>query len=157
MPQTGMEIRVDDLVSPQVQALLAEHLRAMHEIGPQESVHALDLDALRKPEITFWTAWREGELLGFCALQRLDARHGEIKSMRTSDAHRRAGVARRLLEHIIEEARARAYIRVSLETGSMSEFVPARRLYESFGFVYCGPFADYIEDPNSSFMTLKLR
>jgi putative acetyltransferase len=157
MPQTEMQIRIDDLGTAEVYALLAEHLSNMHEIGPPESVHALDLDALRKPEITLWTAWREGMLLGCAALKELDATHGEIKSMRTADAHRRTGVARRLLEHIIGEARKRSYEWLSLETGSMPEFEPARRLYESHGFVYCGPFADYVEDTSSSFMSLRLR
>lgn len=156
MPQTEMQIRVDDLVAAEVHSLLAEHLRSMNEIGPPESVHALDLDALRRPEITFWTAWREGELLGCGALKELDAAHGEIKSMRTAEAHRRTGVAKALLEHTIGEARKRSYKWLGLETGSMPEFEPARRLYESFGFVYCGPFADYVDDPNSSFMSLEL-
>ena len=128
----------------------------MYEISPPESVHALDLAALRKPEITFWTAWRDGELLGCGALKALDATHGEIKSMRTASAHRRTGVGRAVLEHIFAEARARSYARLSLETGSMEAFAPARRLYESFGFAYCPPFGDYTEDPNSVFMTRAL-
>jgi putative acetyltransferase len=148
-----MRIRVDDLSGRQVHALLEEHLRGMHELSPPESVHALDLDALRRPEITFWTAWAGDELLGCGALKELAPAHGEIKSMRTAAAQRRQGVGTAMLEHIVAEARARAYARLSLETGSMDAFAPARRLYESFGFAYCGPFADYVPDPNSVFMT----
>jgi len=151
-----MEIRSDDLAGPEIRELLAEHLRSMHELSPPESVHALDLAALRGSDITFWTAWSNSELLGCGALKELSPAHGEIKSMRTRSARRRQGVARAMLQHIIAEARARSYARLSLETGSMEAFEPARRLYEAFGFGYCPPFADYIEDPNSSFMTLEL-
>jgi putative acetyltransferase len=149
-------IRVDDLAGPEIRALLEEHLRNMHELSPPESVHALDLAALRKPEITFWTAWSRGELLGCGALKELDRTHGEVKSMRTAPAKRRTGVGTAMLEHIIAEARARSYARLSLETGSMAAFAPARRLYESFGFTYCAPFADYTDDPNSVFMSRML-
>jgi putative acetyltransferase len=151
-----MLIRVDDLSGPEIRALLEEHLRNMHELSPPESVHALDLAGLRRPEITFWTAWEERTLVGCGALKELDRGHGEVKSMRTASAHRRKGVGRAMLEHIIAEARARSYARLSLETGSMAAFLPARRLYESFGFAYCAPFADYTDDPNSAFMTLAL-
>jgi putative acetyltransferase len=149
-----MDIRRDDLRGPEIRALLEEHLRNMHEISPPESVHALDLAALRHPAITFWTAWSGTELLGCGALKELDPRHGEIKSMRTATAHRRKGVARAMLEHILGEARSRGYRRLSLETGSQPQFLPARHLYESVGFTCCAPFADYAEDPNSVFMTL---
>jgi putative acetyltransferase len=152
----AMLIRVDDLAGPEISALLDEHLRSMYELSPPESVHALDLAGLRAPEIMFWTAWAEGELLGCGALKALDPSHGEVKSMRTALARRRTGVGRAMLEHIIAEARARSYARLSLETGSMEAFAPARRLYESFGFTYCGPFADYSDDPNSVFMTRTL-
>jgi putative acetyltransferase len=151
-----MEIRRDDLSGPEIRALLEEHLRNMYELSPPESVHALDLTALRKPDVTFWTVWSDGELLGCGALKELDRRHGEIKSMRTSMAHRRMGVARAMVEHIIAEAQRRAYGRLSLETGSQPEFQPARRLYESFGFTHCPPFGDYREDPNSVFLTRAL-
>ena len=148
-----MDIRRDDLRGPEIRALLEEHLRDMHEISPPESVHALDLEALRHPSITFWTAWSGTELLGCGALKELDPTHAEIKSMRTVATRRRSGVARALLRHIVTQAGARAYRRLSLETGSQPEFEPARRLYESFGFGYCPPFADYAEDPNSVFMS----
>ena len=148
-----MQIRLDDLSGPEVHALLEEHLRSMAELSPPESVHALDLEALRRPEISFWTAWSDDGLRGCGALKELGPRHGEVKSMRTSSDHRRKGVAKALLDHIILEARKRSYERLSLETGSFAAFEPARRLYESFGFAYCSPFADYREDPNSVFMT----
>ena len=151
-----MEIKVDDLSGAGVRALLEEHLRHMHSVSPPESVHALDLRALRRPEVSFWTVWEGEELLGCGALKELDARHGEIKSMRTAAAHLRKGVAARLLEHILAEAGRRGYTRLSLETGSQDYFEPARRLYARFGFTYCEPFADYTEDPNSVYMTRTL-
>ncbi|MGV3590138.1 MAG: GNAT family N-acetyltransferase [Gammaproteobacteria bacterium] len=151
-----MNIRVDDLQHPAVRALIREHLQAMHEQSPPESVHALDIDGLRGPDITFWCVWDGDLLLGCGALKELDARHGEIKSMRTPEAHRRRGAGRALLTHIVAVARQRGYARLSLETGSFDAFMPARKLYESFGFEYCGPFAEYREDPYSSFMTLTL-
>ncbi len=151
-----MEIKVDDLTGSQIQELLREHLRGMHLNSPPESVHALDIEGLRRPEITFWTVWEDGELLGCGALKELDSRHGELKSMRTASHHLRRGVARTLLNHILEEARRRGYSRLSLETGSAEAFEPARRLYARFGFTYCGPFADYVEDPYSVFMTKEL-
>lgn len=151
-----MNIKIDDLSGPEIYELLQEHLQSMKLHSPPESIHALDLDALRKPEITFWTAWENAELLGCGALKELDSQHGELKSMRTSSKHLRKGVARYVLGHIIEEARRRGYRRLSLETGSMAAFEPARKLYSGFGFTYCGPFADYVEDPYSVFMTKEL-
>ena len=152
-----MKIEVDDLSRAEIHALLDEHLQSMHELSPPESVHALDLEKLRRPGITFWSAWEGRLLLGCGALKELDPGHGEVKSMRTPGAHRRKGAGRAILAHIIEVARSRSYERLSLETGSMEEFRPAQRLYESFGFTYCGPFGDYVEDPNSVFMTLRLQ
>lgn len=149
-------IRVDDLSGPQIHALLDDHLRDMHRHTPIESVHALDLSGLRRPEITFWTVWSGNDLLGCGALRELDARHGEVKSMRTAPAYRRRGVAGAMLQHIIDEATRRGYDRLSLETGSQPVFEPARRMYASFGFVFCGPFEGYVEDPHSVFMTRRL-
>lgn len=148
-----MDIRIDDLRGPEIRALLEEHLAEMHENSPPESVHALDLDALRQPDITFWTVWSGGALAGCGALKELESAHGEVKSMRTARAFRRQGVARAVLEHILREAEQRKYHRLSLETGSMGAFLPARELYESFGFSYCPPFGDYLPDPNSVFLT----
>ena len=119
-------------------------------------MHALDLDRLRQPDITMWSAWDGDQLLGCGALKQLDSAHGEIKSMRTAIAHRGRGTGRALLAHIVDTARARGYRRLSLETGATPPFLPAQRLYETFGFVRCGPFADYREDPHSVFMTLAL-
>jgi putative acetyltransferase len=151
-----LDIRLDDLTGSQVAALIGEHLQGMALHSPAESIHALNLEGLKKPEITFWSAWELDELLGCGALKELDGQHGEIKSMRTSSSHLRKGVAKRMLEHIMEEARRRGYRRLSLETGSIDAFEPARRLYASFGFQYCKPFSDYMEDPNSVFMTKEL-
>ena len=128
----------------------------MRAITPAESVHALDLGALRGPGITFWTVWDEAELLGSGALKQLSPDHGEIKSMRTPHTARRRGAGRAMLAHILEVARARGYRRLSLETGAMLPFAPAHRLYESEGFVRCDAFAPYLPDPNSVFMTRTL-
>lgn len=149
-----MKITVDDLSGGEIRELLAEHLRSMAAQSPPESVHALDLDGLRKPEVTLWSLWNDGQLLGCGALRELTPDHGEIKFMRTAEAHLRTGVARRMLTHILEQARARGYRRVSLETGVQPGFQPAQRLYAAFGFEVCGPFGDYVDDPNSVFMTL---
>ena len=151
-----MKIEFDDLSRTEVHVLLEEHLKSMYANSPPESVHALDLEKLRKPCISFWSVWDGSLLLGCGALKELDPQHGEIKSMRTPEAQRRRGAGRAVLSHIIEVARARSYERLSLETGSVASFVPARKLYESFGFTYCGPFGAYTEDPNSLFMTLRL-
>jgi putative acetyltransferase len=149
-------LRLDDLSGPEIAQLLQEHLDEMHQLSPPESVHALDLDALRQPDITFWTVWSDDKLAGCGALKELDPTHGEIKSMRTSHEFRGKGAGKFVLRRILNEAQRRGYKRLSLETGSMAAFDPARRLYESHGFEYCGPFADYILDPNSVFMTLTL-
>jgi putative acetyltransferase len=151
-----MKIKIDDLRHPAIHALLNEHLQNMYELSPPEYVHALDLEKLRVPEITFWTVWEQDLLLGCGALKELDAKHGEIKSMRTPVAHRRKGAGRAILAHIIEVARGRSYERLSLETGAADAFKPAHNLYESFGFTYCGPFGEYPENLNSIFMTLLL-
>jgi putative acetyltransferase len=151
-----MRIEVDDLTHPQVHALLQEHLANMYELSPPESVHALDLSKLRAPDITFWSVWDGGTLVGCGALKEMSATEGEIKSMRTPKALRRRGAGRAVLEHIIAEAKRRGYTRLNLETGSQDGFVAARTLYESFGFTYCGPFGDYKPDPHSAFMTLAL-
>jgi putative acetyltransferase len=148
-----MDIRVDDLSGPEIIRLLHEHLRSVALHSPPESVHALGVEALRNPDITFWSAWQDSELMGCGAIKELDSRHGEIKSMRTASSHLRKGVATWLMHHILEEAERRSYERLSLETGSMDAFAPARSLYASFGFKPCGPFANYVEDPYSVFMT----
>jgi putative acetyltransferase len=151
-----MRLEIDDLSSSAVHALLNEHLANMHELSPPESVHALDLAKLRAPGITFWTAWDGDVLIGCGALKELDPKHGEVKSMRTPKALRRRGAGRAILARILEAARERGYERLSLETGAMDAFIPAQKLYESFGFGHCGPFGDYVPDPNSVFMTLRL-
>ena len=151
-----MIIRLDDLRGVEIAALLQDHLRGMRALSPPESVHALDIDALRQPDITFWSAWEGATLCGCGALKQLDELHGEVKSMRTAAGQLRSGVASQILQQIIEEARQRGYHRLSLETGSMTGFEPAQALYARFGFEFCGPFGDYAEDPNSVFMTREL-
>jgi putative acetyltransferase len=151
-----MQIVIDDPSQPDVVQLLAEHLDDMYATSPPESVHALDVTALQVAGVTFWTARRDGELLGCAAIKELDPAHAEVKSMRTTSAARGTGVGRALLTRVLDEARARGYTRVSLETGSQDFFEPARQLYLSSGFRECGPFADYVLDPHSVFFTREL-
>jgi putative acetyltransferase len=149
-------IALDDPARDDIVELLRRHLDFAHDHSPPEDVHALDVDGLKSPDVSFYSARREGELLGVGALKQLDPRHGELKSMHTLAEARGQGVGRAVLDHVIAEARGRGYERLSLETGSMDAFVPARTLYERAGFVVCGPFASYIDSANSSFMTLAL-
>ena len=151
-----MEFRIDDLQGEAIRGLLRLHLASALQHSPAESVHALDLDGLRRPDVSFWSCWRDDELLGCCALRELDAGHGEVKSMRTAPGMERQGVGARMLEHLLAQARARGYRRLSLETGSNEAFAPARRLYERYGFEYCGPYGGYVEDEWSRFMSLSL-
>ena len=151
-----VEMRLGGLASDAVQALLRQHLDDMQLHSPPEDIHALDLHGLQGPSLDFWAAWRGDMLLGCCALHELDATHGEIKSMRTAPAHRRTGVAVRMMEHLLAVAARRSYTRMSLETGSAGAFAPARSLYARFGFVPCGPFDQYVNSPHSVFMTKAL-
>lgn len=151
-----MQIRVDDLSGVEIKALLTTHLATMAEHSPPESCHALDLEGLRKPEVTFWTVWEEGELIGCGALKEIGGTHGEVKSMHTPKKHRGKGVAAALLSKVIETAKERNLTRISLETGSMEAFAPAKALYHRFGFTECAPFGDYKVDPNSIYMQLDL-
>jgi putative acetyltransferase len=151
-----LQIREDDLTGKEIAHFLREHLEDMHEITPPESVHALDLEALRSPDITFWSAWEGDELLACGPLKELDSRSGEVKSMRTARSHRDRGIGSKLLEHIMQEARRRDYECLNLETGAGPEFAAARALYTRYGFEYRGPFAEYLDDPNSVFMTKRL-
>ena len=151
-----IEIRVDDLTGETTRALIAFHLDGMHDTSPPESVHALDIDGLRHPSVTFWSAWIDGKLAGIAALKSIDSERGELKSMRVDDRFRGSGVGRALLRHLIAEARRRGMTSLWLETGSPDEFVPAQRLYESEGFTRCGPFDGYNDDPFSVFMTRTL-
>jgi putative acetyltransferase len=144
------------LDDPRVVALLRLHVtRARAETAPG-SAHALDLSGLRMPEVTFWSVWDGNELVGVGALKRLSAEHGEIKSMHTVEAARGRGVGSALVRHIMAEARAHGMRRLSLETGSWPYFLAARALYARHGFVECGPFGEYREDPHSVFMTVAL-
>ena len=152
-----MKIVVDDLRGPEIAALLEAHLDLMRSQSPPESVHALDLESLRVPEITFWTAWDDGELMGCGALKQLPQDgEGEIKSMHVRKDHRGGGLADQVLQHLLSVAREDALERVSLETGSQDVFFPARNFYARHGFSTCPPFEGYAPDPNSVFMTLRL-
>ena len=155
-----MRIIEDDLSGLEIRALLETHFAGMLANSPEGSCHFLDFDELNAPDVTFWSIWAKDKnsrsLAGCGALKQLDARQGEIKSMRTHADHLRKGVAAKMLTHIIAVASARGYARLSLETGTGDAFDPAGRLYERFGFTDCPPFADYTLDPFSRFMSLKL-
>lgn len=151
-----LRIVEDDLTGARIAALLRAHLDEMHSLSPAESVHAMPLERLREPDVTFWSAWAGDQLAACGALKQLDTGHGEIKSMRAAPEWRGKGAGKAILLHLLAEARRRGYTRVSLETGSPEAFLPARRLYAAYGFVECGPFADYRLDPWSVFMTLEL-
>jgi putative acetyltransferase len=153
MPMTIIPGGLDD---PRVRALLEHHAATARAATALGSAHALGLEGLKAPEISFWAAWDGDALLGVGALRRLSSDHGEIKSMHTAQARRRGGVGSAMLLHILDAARAMGMSRVSLETGSWEYFLPARALYESHGFRECPPFGDYVADPNSIFMSLHL-
>ena len=149
---SAWEIRRDDLTGDSIRRLLREHLEHMLSVTPRHSAHALDVERLQAPEIAFWSLWEGGELLGCGALKEIDGATGEVKSMRTADAHRGRGVATRILAHLEAEARRRGYERLCLETGVFDAFTSARTLYAKHGFRVCGPFGAYVEDPNTVFM-----
>lgn len=152
-----MKIVVDDLSGQEIADFLEQHIEDMKSVSPPESKHALDVDGLKSSEITFWTVYKNDLLAGCGALKELDATHGEIKSMRIAPNARGKGIASKLLRYIITVSTNRGYHRLSLETGSMAFFEPARQLYLNHGFQYCRPFADYKEDPYSVFMSLILK
>lgn len=161
MFESPLTFRVDDLTGDATRALVAFHLAGMHDSSPPESVHALDVDGLRHPSVTFWSAWTDDEIAGIGALKALDPadaaeQRGELKSMRVHDRFRGRGVGRAILRHLMAQAVARGMTSLWLETGTPDDFLPARRLYESEGFVECGPFGDYAFDPFSVFMTRRL-
>ncbi len=152
----GMEIRPVDFADERVKALLRRHLEGMHANSPAGHVFALDWSELQTPQISFYALWDGDELLGFGALKEIDGRSGEIKSMRTADAHLRKGVGATILAHIIAEARRRGYTRLSLETGSGTAFEPALALYRTRGFVSGGAFGNYDKSPFNQFLHLQL-
>jgi putative acetyltransferase len=152
----ALRIVEDDLTGPEIAALLRLHLDEMHQWSPPESVHAMPIERLRQPDVTFYSAWDGAVLAGCGALKHLDAQHGELKSMRAAPEHRGKGIGKAILLHLLAEARGRGYSRVSLETGRPEPFLPARRLYAAHGFVECPPFADYILDDFSICMTREL-
>jgi putative acetyltransferase len=151
-----LRFELDPLTSPAVRQLIATHLATMRAASPPESIHALDPGGLTRPDVQFWSVWVEAELVGCGALQTLSPTDGEIKSMHVRAAWRGRGLAARILTHIEDVARTRGMSRLWLETGSMVEFEPARRLYTAFGYTECDPFADYVDDPSSTFMTKPL-
>lgn len=151
-----IDIRPDDLSSAEMADLIATHAQTMLAASPAESCHFLPIDGLRQPSVSVWSMWEDGALIGCGALKDLGNGGGEIKSMHTRAHLRGRGLGRRMLEHILGVAKARGYTGLWLETGSMDAFIPARRLYESYGFAFTGPFGDYADDPNSVFMHLQI-
>ncbi len=151
------EISIDDPTAADVRALLERHLAFARSQSPPEDVHALDIDGLLDPAVTFFSYRLEGELLGVGALKQLDEGHAELKCMHTAEAARGRGVGGALVDHLLETARSRGVRRVSLETGSMPAFSPARSLYSSKGFTTCGPFGDYMLSRHSTFMTISFK
>ncbi|MDP5274168.1 GNAT family N-acetyltransferase [Chengkuizengella axinellae] len=151
-----MDIQLDDLTGSEITALIEEHFHNMGLHYPEGMNYGFNIEDLKKPEITFWSAWEQSELVGCGALIELDSQHGELKSMKTVSSHLRKGVSKQILEYIMEEAKQRGYKRLSLGTGAMDAFEPARKLYENYGFQYCKPFSDYEDDPYSVFMTKEL-
>ena len=153
-----MMLRIADggLDEPQVLAMLKFHFDTNISVTPQGSAHVFDVSRLKAPDISFWSAWGGETLMGVGALKRMDASHGEVKSMHTLQTSRRSGVGGAMLRHIIAKAQGMGLARLSLETGSFDFFAPARALYERHGFVECGPFGDYKPDPNSTFMSREI-
>ena len=149
-------IEADDPRADDVRRLLAAHLAFANEHSPPEDVHALDVSGLLDPAVSFFSFRLDGQLLGVGAIKRLDAHHAELKSMHTAAAARRNGVGRAMVDHLIGVARDGGFLRLSLETGTMQAFEPARSLYATVGFVPCGPFDAYVPSPNSTYMTLWL-
>jgi len=151
-----VEIGVDDPDAEDVRELLRQHLEFARANTPPQDVHALEVDQLADPAVTFYSYRRDGELLAVGALKQIDGRHAELKSMHTAAAARRGGIGRAMVEHLIGVARDHGFSRVSLETGSTPAFAPARSLYAEAGFTPCGPFADYPPDRGNTFMTMAL-
>ena len=145
-----------DFADPALAAFLRAHLDDMEPTAPPESRHALDLAALQGAHVRLWVAHAGDQIVGTAALARIEDRHEELKSMRTDPARRGRGVASRLLTHVLDDARSRGVERVSLETGTMAFFAPARAFYDRAGFAPCAPFGSYVDDPNSTFMTMTL-
>ncbi len=152
-----IEIHIDNLSSADVQALVAEHLAGMQGHSPPGHAHALAVEGLRRPEVTFWTAWQQQRLCGCGALKALDAAAGEVKSMRTRDSFLKQGVGQALLDEIVQTARRRGYRALYLETGTGPVFEAAHRLYLRNGFAWCGAFGDYQATAFNVFMVKPLQ
>ncbi len=148
-----MEIKIGNIESIELRQLLEEHHEDMLKHSPKKSVHALDLSSFVSADITFWTLYINDELAGCAALKKLNEKHAELKSMRTSPHYLRKGVASTLLTHVLKMAKEQCFEKISLETGTMKVFAPAQKLYLAFGFEVCEPFSDYKEDSYSMFLT----
>jgi putative acetyltransferase len=151
-----MNIKIDDLRGSEIAKLLQEHLDHMYSVSPAASVHALDIAALRHPDITFWSAWEDNKLCGCGAIKKINSACAELKSMRTAKDYLRRGVAQSILNTVIIEAKHRGYQKLYLETGAQAAFLPARTMYLNRGFVHCEPFEGYVPDENSVFMSFDL-
>jgi putative acetyltransferase len=149
-----VEISIDDPRADDVRKLLERHLAFANEHTPPKNIHALDVEGLLDPAVTFYSVRADGELLAVGALKRLDDQHAEVKSMHTAESARGRGIGRAMVDHLVGAARARGFRRISLETGTMQAFAPARALYASVGFGPCGPFGEYRSSPDNTFMTM---
>lgn len=156
MTKLQLHFREDDLSGDEIRALVARHLQGMADNSPPGTCFALDIDGLLQPGVTLWSAWDGGALAGMGALKTIDARNGELKSMRVEDRYLGKGAGRAILDHLIAEARTRGLSALWLETGSSVGFAAALKLYERAGFRYCGPFADYGDNGFSRFMTREI-
>lgn len=152
----GLEIAEDDLAANDVRALIALHLSGMHAESPACKVHALPLEKLRQPGVTFYAARVHGQLAAIGAIKHIDETHGELKSMRAAPEWRGKGVGEAMLVHLLGVARSRGYTRVSLETGRTEAFTPAVALYRKYGFNECAGFGDYIVDEFSQCLTCEI-
>jgi putative acetyltransferase len=155
--KTMVKIIAGGLADPQVVRLLGVHLSNARAQTAPGSAHALDISGLMAPEVSFWSAWEEGNLLAVGAMKRLSKTHGEVKSMHTAETARRRGIGSAVLQHIVDAARHSGITKLSLETGSWAYFQPAVALYKRHGFVECAPFDGYKPEPNSIFLTRDLQ
>lgn len=156
VPDTALDFRLDDVKGPAIQALLLEHLADMHQQSPAESVHAFDFSRLQQPDMRMWSLWHGPKLIGCGAWKRHSPTMAELKSMRTRSEWRGQGLGSKILAHLVQDAKTSGITDLYLETGSTAYFAPAIAMYLRHGFVECGPFASYVDDPFSRFFHVKL-
>ena len=139
---------------PEVNSLLTKHFIELRSVSPEGSAHVLDIPGLKISSIKFWSLWDNNQLIGCGALKFLSNTHGEFKSIRVADKHRKKGMGEKIISHLITEAKKIGIKKLSIETGAGEFFLPARKLFKKFGFKTCKPFAHYKDDPNSCYFSL---